>query len=141
MEGISIMDGIDKMDFDKVTRMLSNAYWSPEIKIEEVKKGASNSASVVGALLQGQTQIGYARVISDKTRFAYILDMYVEGEYRKRGIGQRIIKHILSHNELKDVYIWLLNTKDAQGFYGKAGFRPISDPLGLMEIRKERPRR
>lgn len=29
MEDITIRDGIDKMDFEKITRMLSNAYWSP----------------------------------------------------------------------------------------------------------------
>ena len=80
-EGIVIRDGIGQMDFERVTQMLSNAWWSPKIKIDEVRKGAFNSALVVGAFLLDQTQIGYSRVISDKTRFAYILDVYVDESY------------------------------------------------------------
>jgi GNAT superfamily N-acetyltransferase len=141
MEEISIKDGQDKMDFQKVTDLLSQSYWSPGIKIEEVRKGASNSALVVGAFLPDQSQIGYARVISDKTRFAYILDVYVADNYRKMGIGRRMVKYILSHDSLRDVYQWLLITKDAHGVYRKAGFNPLSRPADWMEIRLDRPKR
>ncbi|OLN28412.1 GNAT family N-acetyltransferase [Desulfosporosinus metallidurans] len=136
-----IKDGIEEMDFEKVTKMLSNAFWCPGIKIDEVKKGAINSALVVGAFIQDKRQVGYARVISDKTRFAYILDVYVDENYRKKGIGQKMINYILSHNELKDVYQWLLITKDAHGVYSKVGFKSISRPLDWMEIRNQRPKR
>ena len=141
MEGIIIRDGIDKMDFEKVTRMLSSAYWSREIKIDEVKKGALNSALVVGAFLRDQTQIGYSRVISDKTRFAYILDVYVDENYQRKGVGQKMVNYILNHKELKDVYQWLLRTRDAHGFYGKSGFKPLSSVSNWMEIWHERPKR
>lgn len=141
MEEIIIQDGLDKMDFEKVTRMLSNAFWCPGIGIDEVKKGATNSALVVGAFLKDIEQIGYARVISDKTRFAYIVDVYVDENYRKKGIGQKLIKYILTHNELRDVYQWLLITKDAHGVYRKVGFETITRPSDWMEIRKARPKR
>jgi len=141
MENIVIRDGIDKMDFQKVTGMLSKAFWCNGIKLNEVKRGAVNSALVVGAFLKNQNQIGYARVISDKTRFAYILDVYVDEDYRKRGIGQKMIKYILSNSNLKDVYQWLLITKDAHGVYNKVGFKNISRPSDWMEIRNKRPER
>ena len=141
MEDIIIKDGIDKMDFEKVTRMLSNAYWSRGINIEEVKKGALNSSLVIGAFLRENTQIGYSRVISDKTRFAYILDVYVDENYRRKGIGQRMIDYILDHKELRDVYQWLLRTRDAHGFYSKSGFKPLSSVPNWMEIWHERPKR
>lgn len=141
MENIIIRDGFERMDFECVTRMLAQSYWCPGIKIEEVKKGALNSALVVGAFLDQRKQIGYARVVSDKTRFAYILDVFVDDEYRRRGIGQQMISHILAHDELKSVYQWLLITKDAHGVYGKAGFTPVSRPGDWMEIRHERPDR
>jgi N-acetylglutamate synthase-like GNAT family acetyltransferase len=140
MEDFEIKDGIEIMDFPKVTQMLAKSFWSPGIKIDEVKKGASNSALVVGAF-DNENQIGYARVISDKTRFAYIMDVYVDENFRKKGICQKMINYILSHNELKDVYQWLLITKDAHGVYSKVGFNTISNPSAWMEIRNERPRR
>lgn len=141
MEEVIIKDGIGKMDFKKVTEMLSEADWSPGIKIDEVKQGAYNSSLVVGAFLPDGTQIGYARVVSDKTRFAYILDVYIQENYRQKGIGQKILEYILAHEELKDVYQWMLITDDAHGLYGKFGFEPVSRPLDLMEIRHNRPDR
>jgi GNAT superfamily N-acetyltransferase len=136
-----IVDGYNKMDFSRVTEMLSKSYWSPGIKINEVEKGALNSALVVGVFTIKGVQIGYARAISDKTRFAYILDVYVDEGFRKNGIGQEMIKYILNHEELKDVYNWTLITKDAHEVYKKVGFEVNNRPNDWMVIKKERPER
>lgn len=132
--------GFENIDFVKVTEMLSTAFWSINIKINEVKKGASGSALILGVFYNGE-QVAYARVISDKTRFAYICDVFVDENYRKNGIGQLMINSILGHEDLKDVYQWMLITKDAHALYGKSGFKPLSTPEGWMEIRNRRPDR
>ena len=136
-----IKDGVMNMDFSRVTAMLATSYWSPGIRQEEVIRGARQSAMVIGAFLPEGTQIGYARVISDKTRFAYILDVFVEEKYRRNGIGQALITYILNHTELKDVYQWMLGTKDAHGVYKKLGFDSLKEPSRWMEIRHPRPQR
>lgn len=135
-----IKNKIEEMDFDKVTKLLSYTYWSPGIKKTEVIKGAENSALLVGVFIEDE-QIAFARVISDKTRFAYIMDVVVDDDYRKMGIGQTIINHILNHEEMKDIYNWLLITKDAHGVYAKQGFTPLNNPELWMEIREPRPER
>jgi len=137
----ALKSGFNEMDFDQVTRMLKNAWWSVGIKKKEVIKGAQNSALIVGAFTKKGLQVGYARVISDKTRFAYILDVYVDENHRRKQIGQNIIKYILNHPELKDVYQWTLKTRDAHGVYSKLGFQQLSEPSHWMEIRHERPNR
>lgn len=129
------------MDFDKVTIMLKDVWWSPGIKKSEILQGAQNSALLVGAFTDENEQVGYSRVISDKTRVGYIMDVIVDERYRKQGIGQAMIQFILNHQELKDVYQWLLLTKDAHGVYRKVGFNPVADPDQWMEIRKARPNR
>ena len=134
----TIKSGLDKMDFTKVTQMLSGSYWSRDIKIEEVKKSAANSALVIGAFYNNE-QLGYARVISDKTRFAYVLDVFVDDRFQRNGIGQLMVNSILTHSDLRDVYQWLLITKDAHGVYGKSGFKKLYRPDDWMEIRNERP--
>jgi GNAT superfamily N-acetyltransferase len=136
-----LKSGFDEMDFGRVTCMLKDAWWSVGIKEEEVVKGARNSALVVGAFTQEGLQIGYARVISDKTRFAYILDVYVDEDHRKKHIGQDMIRFILNHPELRDVYQWTLRTKDAHGVYRKIGFTQLNEPNSWMEILHERPNR
>lgn len=134
---LEIFDGFDQMDFVKVTEMLSKAYWSEGIQIDEVVQGAENSALIVGAFLDGE-QIGYARAVSDKTRFAYIMDIYVDDRYRKQGIGQMMVNHILKHESLKAVYVWVLTTSDAHGVYEKCGFKTLQEPQRWMAIRKTR---
>jgi GNAT superfamily N-acetyltransferase len=131
--------GYTQMDFDKVTIMLKDVWWSPGIKKPEVLQGAGNSALVAGAFAENGEQIGYARTISDKTRFAYIMDVVVDERYRKQGIGKSMVTFIMGHPEMKDVYQWMLMTKDAHGVYGKIGFKPVSHPENWMEIRKDRP--
>ena len=136
-----LKDGFTEMDFDKVTRMLETAFWCIGIKKDEIIRGAQYSALVVGAFTRDHEQIGYARVISDKARFAYILDVTVNETYRKQVIGQAMMHHILEHPDLNDVYQWLLITKDAHGVYKKVGFNPVSRPNDWMEIRHSRPSR
>lgn len=138
---VTIKSGYENMDFKAVADLLSRAFWSPGIKQKEVEQGAQNSALVVGAFTEGRKQIGYARVISDKTRFAYILDVFVHEDYRRRGIGREIIRSILNSRELKDVYQWLLITRDSHEFYKKSGFSAIRRANDWMEIRAPRPER
>ncbi len=135
-----IKDGYSEMDFDKVTAMLQNAFWSIGIKKEEVIKGAINSALVVGSFSSYNEQIGYARAVSDKTRFAYIMDVFVDERFRKQGIGQSMVKYILIHPDMQDVSHWLLSTKDAHGVYEKVGFKKLGNPEEWMHIRYERTR-
>jgi len=126
------------MDFIRVTQMLTTAFWSPGIRIDEVVQGARNSALVVGAFDAQNRQIGYSRVISDRTRFAYILDVIVDENHRKQGIGQAMINYILTCQDLKAVYQWLLITKDAHEVYKKVGFKVTERKDDWMEIRKPR---
>ena len=136
---VEIRDGFAQMDFVKVTAMLSGARWSTGIGVEEVEQGAKYSALVVGAFFQ-EEQVGYARVISDRTRFAYIADVYVDENFRHQGIAQKMMGHILAHESLKDVYQWMLKSA-ANELYEKMGFTTISEPERWMEIRHERPMR
>lgn len=132
--------GVTSMDFERVTEMLSQAYWSPGIKIDEMKKAAVNSALVIGAFSEEDRQIAYGRVISDKTRFAYLTDFYVDMEFRKKGICRKMVELVLARPDLADVYQWLLVTGDAHGLYEKCGFKVITRPLDFMEIRSPRPK-
>ncbi len=132
--------GIGSMDFERVTEMLSQAYWSSDIKIDEIKKAAVNSALVIGAFSEDDRQIAYGRVISDKTRFAYLTDFYVDMEFRKKGICRKMAELVLAHPDLADVYQWLLVTGDAHGLYEKCGFKVLARPLDFMEIRSPRPK-
>lgn len=138
---IDINSNKEKLDLDEIQDMLSKVYWSPGITKNEILKGISNSAIAVGAYLDSGQQVGFLRVISDKVRFAYILDVVVNEECRGQGIGQKMVKFALSHPELRDVYQWLLITRDAHGLYDKCGFVSLQNPEKWMSIINPRPDR
>jgi GNAT superfamily N-acetyltransferase len=136
-----ISDSIDRIDFERVTRLLKDAFWSKDIGEAEVRKGAANSALVVAAHHAADGLAGYLRVISDKTRFAYILDVYVDEAHRGRGLARSMVRFALDHPEMTDVYQWILITRDAHDVYRAAGFEPLWEPGRWMSIWKPRPDR
>ena len=129
-----------RLRLDDIHAMLSKTYWCTGITREEITAGLRNSALVVGAYA-GERQVGFCRVISDKTRFAYLLDVIVAEDCRHQGIALSMVRYTVSHPELRHVYQWLLKTGDAHGVYEKCGFLPCDDPSPWMGIMKGRPDR
>ena len=134
-----IDDDISRLNFEVLEEWLSQTYWSPRISKTEIHKGAINSTMVVGCYL-GQDQVGYMRLISDKTRFGYIMDVYVDQNHRNKGIARQMILFALNNPELKDVYQWLLATEDAHPVYFGIGFRPLPNPGRWMMFKKDKIR-
>jgi N-acetylglutamate synthase-like GNAT family acetyltransferase len=140
MPGVILREGFDEMDFARVTEMLESMPWSLGISRAEVEKAARNSTVLVGAF-EGERQIGFARALSDKTRFCYLMDVCVDPTCRHQGAGRAMIQRILDHPELGDVYQWMLFTTSAQDFYKNLGFNQTRKAENLMEIRRDRPAR
>jgi GNAT superfamily N-acetyltransferase len=138
---VNISSNKEDLHIDDIHHLLSKVFWSPNITENEILKGIKNSALAVGAYTESGQQIGFLRVMSDKVRFAYLLDVVVNEDFRRQGIGQRMVRFALLHPELKDVYQWLLITKDAHGVYEKCGFELLKKTEKWMSIIKPRPNR
>ena len=95
--GYTINDDIECVDFRRVTDWLAGSYWSPRISRAEVEKGARNSSLVIGAYAAGGEQVGYARLASDRTRFAYIMDVFVDEWHRRRGLAGAMTRFAMAH--------------------------------------------
>jgi len=121
---------VSRIDWQRVHGWLSSSYWSPGISLERVKRGAENSALALGAYA-GQEQIGFLRVVSDKSRFAYICDVWVDENHRGKGIARSMVQFAFNHPDFTTVN-WLLATVDAHGVYAKLGFTPLSNPERWM---------
>jgi len=122
-----------RLDFDRVQTWLSETYWSPGVLQEKVEQAARHSYMVVGAYLNDE-QVGYMRVVSDCTRFAYLADVFVDPAHRRKGIGRGLVKFALEHPDLIDVRSWLLSTTDAHGLYRDIGFSELRTPDYWMQL-------
>ncbi len=124
-----------KLDLVFIHHFIAASYWAKGRTIEEVKICIDNSLNF-GVYLNGK-QIGYARVITDYIIFAYLMDVFIDVNYRKQGYSKLLIENILSNSLLKNVKTWKLATQDAHYLYKKFGFNSIEHPERMMEKRNK----
>lgn len=86
-----------------------------------------------------ENQVGFARVISDLTTFAYLADVFILPAYQGRGLGKWLIQCILAHPDLQQLRRWTLYTKDAHGLYAQFGFVVEPQPERHMVFRPNSP--
>ncbi|WP_256010127.1 GNAT family N-acetyltransferase [Desertivirga xinjiangensis] len=122
-----------KLNLALVHKFLSEeSYWAKNIPLEIVKQSVENSLCF-GVYL-GESQIGFARVISDFSTFAYLADVFVLSQYRRKGVSKKLMEFIKEHPSLQGLRRWMLATSDAQELYRQFGFRKLSKPASMMEI-------
>jgi len=131
-------DDLQRFDFERCHAWLTGTYWSPGITRAEVERGFRHSTLVVGAFC-GDRQDGCLRVTSDQTRFAYIMDVFVDPEQRRRGLARGMVAFALEHPSLSLVLRWLLGTNDAHEVYRSLGFAELPEPERWMTLRRTRP--
>ncbi len=122
----------NRLDRKLIHNFLLTTYWAKTITFEKVNKAIDNSLCF--GIYSGSNQIGFARVLSDFSGFAYIADVFVLPEYRGKGLSKWLMKVILDYPDLQGLRRWLLATKDAHSLYEKFGFTPLKNPKQFMEL-------
>lgn len=111
--------------------LIEESYWAKTRKYEQTLTAIDNS--ICFGLYEGERQIGFARVVSDKATFAYLGDVFVLSEFRGRGLSKWLMEVIISHPDLQGLRRWLLATFDAHGLYKQYDFGPLKFPERWME--------
>jgi N-acetyltransferase len=131
--GIIITTDKSRLDLELVHKYLSEeSYWSQGIPFEAVQKAAANALTFI--VLHENHQIGYARVISDYTTFAYLADVFILEAYRGKGLSKQLMAYIHQHPDLQGLRRWLLGTRDAHTLYMQFGWKPLAMPDRFMEL-------
>ena len=128
----SITTDQQRLDVDAIHAFLSRSFWAEAIPKELVRKSIANSLCF--ALFDGRSQVGFARVVTDRATFAYLCDVYVLESHRGRGLGKWLIATVMSHADLQNLRRFQLVTRDAHGLYAPHGFAAPADPEWQMEI-------
>jgi len=112
------------------------SYWAKNIPLKTVKQSIENS--VCFGIYINYIQIGFARVITDKSTFAYLADVFIVVDYRGKGYAKLLIKTIHSHPELQELRRWYLTTRDAHSLYKQFNWQMINEELTtrIMTISK-----
>ena len=123
----------DRLDIDLIHRFLSEeSYWAKGRDRATIERSIANSMPF-GVYLDGR-QVGFARVVTDKSTFAWLADVFVLPDHRGHGLGKRLVETVLEHPELGGMKRWLLGTADAHELYRRYGYEEIRESNRLMAI-------
>ncbi|MEJ7589908.1 MAG: GNAT family N-acetyltransferase [Ferruginibacter sp.] len=119
-----------KLDILYIHRFLSRSYWAENIPVSIVQRSIDGSECF--GVYDGGLQVGFARVITDKSTFGHLADVFIDEKYRGRGLSKWLMEVIMAHPDFQGFRSWQLGTKDAHGLYAKFGFTPIDNPERIM---------
>ncbi len=131
-DGYSLSSDPARQQIAVIHGFLSRSYWAEGVSEEIVRRSMAHSLCF-GVFARDGAQVGFARVISDRTTFAYLADVFVLEEHRGRGLAERLMRMVVAHPDLQGLRRFMLCTKDAHGLYVKAGFSAVAKPEILME--------
>ena len=122
------------LDIQKIWALLKDCFWSKDIPIEYIARFVKHSLCF-GVYSQDNQQVGFGRVITDYTTYAYICDVIIEASHRRKGLASALIKEMLKHPDLQGLKTWsLVATKEAKKIYKDNGFLPPLSPCEVLEI-------
>jgi len=122
-----------KLDIDMIHSFLSeHAYWAIGRSKDLVDSSIQNSLCF-GMFEPTGNQIGFTRVVTDQTIFAWICDVFILEEFRGKGLGKWMVGVVLEHPYLKNLRYLMLASTDAQELYRKyGGFQALENPERFM---------
>ena len=127
-----------RLDVGMIHRFLSEeSYWAKDISRELVERSIDNS--ICFGAYENDRQIGFARVVTDRSTFAYVGDVFVLPPHRGHGISKQLMEAIRAHPDLQDLRRWHLLTSDAHALYEQFGFHKLEKPERHMEIALSNP--
>jgi N-acetylglutamate synthase-like GNAT family acetyltransferase len=126
----SISTSKEKLDIVFIYQFLSHSYWAENIPVQTVEK--SIEGSLCFGIYDVSKQIGFARVITDYATFGYLADVFIDENYRGRGLSKWLMEFIMSHPQLQGFRNWYLATRDAHGLYAQFGFTALDNPERIM---------
>ena len=92
-----------KLDIPFIQNFLKDIYWAAGRTIEEVQ--TTIDASVCFGIYLNDKQIGFARVITDYVVFGYVMDVFIDENYRGKGYSSILIETMMNEPVLKDIKI------------------------------------
>ena len=106
----------------KIFELLKSAYWAKDRSELITLSAIQNSLNYAIFETNSERLIGFARVVTDYSTVYYLSDVYIDEEFRGRGLGKKLVEWIILHEKKLSGINGLLKTRDAVNLYKKYGF-------------------
>lgn len=135
---IRLATDVNEISWEELARVYELAPLGAKRAPEKLELAFRNSLLKV-FVFDGARLVGAGRALSDGVWRASIYDVAVLPEYQGKGIGSRIIRHLIQHAGVDVITLYAAPGKEA--FYERFGFRKMKTAMAIMpdpEERKER---
>ncbi|UGY12194.1 GNAT family N-acetyltransferase [Bradyrhizobium septentrionale] len=131
--GYEISTDAGRLNLDVIhTFLAEQSYWSPGVPRSIVERAIENSLCF--GVYHGAAQVGLARVVTDKSTFALLADVFILEGHRGKGLSKWLMRCVVEHEDLQGLRRLLLLTSDAHGLYRQFGFEALGNPSRFMEV-------
>ncbi len=132
--GYTISTDKARLNIELVQDFLNHSsYWAQNRSSAVIEKSIENSLCF--GVYRGDTQVGFARVVTDYATFAWLCDVFIVEAHRGQGLGKKLVETIATYPELQGM-LFLLATRDAHGLYQTyGGFERLEPPERWMKRR------
>jgi len=122
----------ERLQIDVIHRYLTEeAYWTTGRTRTMTEKTIEHSLCF--GVYHKDQQIGFARVVTDYTIFAYLCDVFILTDYQGQGLGKWLTEVILNVLDEEGVCWTMLATRDAHELYEEyGGFQKLHLPEKWM---------
>ncbi len=114
-----ISDDRSLLSIDGTYHLLSTNCWPGRRSKENIRISIENA--ICYGVYHCGTQVGFARVVTDRAAVYWLCDVVIDEGHRRKGLGKRLIECIVANPELKGL-LGILATSDAHGLYERYGF-------------------
>lgn len=125
VQAISLSEDCNRVDWQRLAEIFRRA---PLADREPGRlRRIFEQSTVVAFAWDGGTLVGAGRAISDRTSYAAIFDVVVAPEYQRRGIGTRLMEHLIRAAQAPNVILHSVPGKEP--FYAALGFRKMKTAM------------
>ena len=130
---MNIIDTLNEKQIKQLQQLYQLEWWTKGRSLEETRKCLKGSQISFGLVDKDDDLIGFARVITDFVFKAFIFDVIVRQDYRKSGLGKKLLSLIQEHPKLSDVrHFELYCLPELAGYYEQLGFTTDIGGIVLM---------
>jgi predicted GNAT family N-acyltransferase len=118
----------------ELAALMRTAWWMSERTTADVERLLGNSDLVLAAMDRDKL-VGFARVLTDYTHVALLLDVIVDESYRGSGVGAVLLDAVVNHAALAEVRsLELVCQPELVAFYRRWGFSEQVGRSRLMRL-------
>ncbi|MBD6616421.1 GNAT family N-acetyltransferase [Komarekiella sp. 'clone 1'] len=117
----------------ELVELYKNEFWTKNRTYQQVVKMLNASNIIIGLVDDSEQLIGFTRVLTDFVYRATIYDVIIKPNYRKMGLGNKLLDAVINHPQLSAVEnVALYCLPEMIPFYERWGFTTNMGQIQLM---------